>query len=75
MRSGADGVAVVSPESLSMWSVEQGPFKFGELAQMAADPIGDVRGTAAYRLHAVGVLARRTLKWAWDEYRGDDRAA
>ena len=49
--------------------------RFGELAQMAADPIGDVRGTAAYRLHAVGVLTHRTLKWAWDEYRGDDRAA
>ena len=49
--------------------------RFGELAQMAADPIGDVRGTAAYRAHAVGVLARRTLKWAWDEYRGGDRAA
>src|SRR5829696_3501676 len=43
--------------------------RFGELAQMAADPIGDVRGTAAYRTHAVGVLARRTLGWAWDEYR------
>jgi CO/xanthine dehydrogenase FAD-binding subunit len=44
--------------------------RFGELAGMAARPISDVRGTAAYRSHAVGVLARRTLKWAWDEYRG-----
>jgi CO/xanthine dehydrogenase FAD-binding subunit len=49
--------------------------RFGDLAQMAADPLSDIRGTAAYRVHAVGVLARRTLKWAWDEYRGDDRAA
>jgi CO/xanthine dehydrogenase FAD-binding subunit len=44
--------------------------RFGELVAMAARPIDDVRGTAAYRTHAVGVLARRTLKWAWDEYRG-----
>jgi len=44
--------------------------RFGEAVEMAARPITDVRGTAAYRVHAVGVLARRTLKWAWDEYRG-----
>jgi CO/xanthine dehydrogenase FAD-binding subunit len=44
--------------------------RFGDLVEMAARPITDVRGTAAYRAHAVGVLARRTLKWAWDEYRG-----
>ena len=43
--------------------------RFGEAVEMAARPITDVRGTAAYRVHAVGVLARRTLKWAWDEYR------
>jgi CO/xanthine dehydrogenase FAD-binding subunit len=40
------------------------------MVAMAARPIDDVRGTADYRHHAVGVLARRTLKWAWDEYRG-----
>ena len=44
--------------------------RFGDAVEMAARPITDVRGTAAYRVHAVGVLARRTLKWAWDEYRG-----
>ncbi len=43
--------------------------RFGEMVETAARPISDVRGTAAYRSHAVGVLARRTLKWAWDEYR------
>ncbi len=43
--------------------------RFGELVETAARPISDVRGTAAYRTHAVGVLARRTLGWAWDEYR------
>jgi CO/xanthine dehydrogenase FAD-binding subunit len=44
--------------------------RFGELVGEAARPISDVRGSATYRTHAVGVLARRTLKWAWDEYRG-----
>lgn len=46
--------------------------RFGELVGEAARPISDVRGTAAYRTHAVGVLARRTLRWAWDEYRGGE---
>jgi CO/xanthine dehydrogenase FAD-binding subunit len=44
--------------------------RFGELVASAARPIDDVRGTAAYRVHALGVLARRTLAWAWDDYRG-----
>jgi CO/xanthine dehydrogenase FAD-binding subunit len=43
--------------------------RFGELVAAAARPIDDVRGTAAYRVHALAVLARRTLAWAWDEYR------
>jgi CO/xanthine dehydrogenase FAD-binding subunit len=43
--------------------------RFGELVAGAARPIDDVRGTAAYRAHALGVLARRTLTWAWDQYR------
>ncbi len=37
----------------------------------AARPIDDVRGTARYRRHALGVLARRTLTWAWSEYQRD----
>ncbi|MDQ3506408.1 MAG: xanthine dehydrogenase family protein subunit M [Actinomycetota bacterium] len=44
--------------------------RFGDMAELSAKPISDVRGTAAYRTRAVGVLARRTLSWAWEEYRG-----
>lgn len=44
--------------------------RFGELVAAAARPIDDVRGTAAYRRHALAVMARRTFVWAWNEYRG-----
>ncbi|QFY08301.1 xanthine dehydrogenase family protein subunit M [Nonomuraea phyllanthi] len=44
--------------------------RFGELCAAAAAPIDDVRGTAAYRVHAVGVMARRTLTWAWNDHFG-----
>ena len=43
--------------------------RFAELVAAAARPIDDVRSTAAYRVHALGVLARRTLEWAQDEER------
>ncbi|GAA4871003.1 xanthine dehydrogenase family protein subunit M [Saccharopolyspora cebuensis] len=42
--------------------------RFGELVAAATSPIDDVRGTAAYRRHALAVLARRSLTWAWDEH-------
>ncbi|WP_290049918.1 FAD binding domain-containing protein [Amycolatopsis solani] len=48
--------------------------RFGDLVGAAAQPIDDVRGSAAYRKHALGVLARRTLTWAWDEHRTGERA-
>ena len=39
--------------------------RFGELVAAAASPIDDVRGTAAYRRHALAVLAARSLAWTW----------
>jgi carbon-monoxide dehydrogenase medium subunit len=33
----------------------------GELARQTASPIGDMRGTAEFRVHLVGVLTKRTL--------------
>jgi CO/xanthine dehydrogenase FAD-binding subunit len=43
--------------------------RFGELVAAAAAPIDDVRGSAAYRRHALSVLGRRVLGWAWTNYR------
>jgi CO/xanthine dehydrogenase FAD-binding subunit len=40
---------------------------FAERVAAAARPIDDVRGTAAYRRHALGVLARRALGWAMEQ--------
>jgi CO/xanthine dehydrogenase FAD-binding subunit len=39
--------------------------RFGELVADAASPIDDQRGSAVYRRHALAVMARRTLTWAW----------
>ncbi len=47
--------------------------RFGELVAGAAQPIDDVRGTAGYRRHALAVMARRTLTWAWADAGGQLR--
>ena len=39
--------------------------RFGALVAGAARPIDDIRGTAAYRRHALSVMAQRSLRWAW----------
>jgi CO/xanthine dehydrogenase FAD-binding subunit len=49
------------PESLAR--------EFGHRVRVAAAPIDDVRGSAAYRLHSLSVMARRAVSWAWDDYR------
>jgi CO/xanthine dehydrogenase FAD-binding subunit len=43
--------------------------EFGRLVAEAASPIDDVRGTADYRRHALAVLGRRALTWAWSDHR------
>ncbi len=49
--------------------------RFGELVGEAARPINDVRGTAAYRRHALAVLAARALTWAWNDHRAASKEA
>ena len=51
-----DARTPIEPEALA---------RFGELVADAASPIDDQRGSATYRRHALAVMARRTLRWAW----------
>jgi CO/xanthine dehydrogenase FAD-binding subunit len=47
--------------------------EFGRLVAAAASPIDDVRGTAAYRRHALAVMARRCLAWTWADHQHGHR--
>jgi CO/xanthine dehydrogenase FAD-binding subunit len=42
---------------------------YAELVAASARPIDDVRGSAAYRRHAISVMAERALKWALTDRR------
>lgn len=61
-------------EEAGLWE-SRGPLppslakEFAERVRSAASPIDDVRGSAAYRLHSLSVMARRCLVWAWTDYR------
>jgi CO/xanthine dehydrogenase FAD-binding subunit len=62
-------------EEINAWESRQAlsdsvTARWGELVAGAARPIDDVRGTARYRRHALAVMARRCLQWAWSEYAG-----
>jgi CO/xanthine dehydrogenase FAD-binding subunit len=64
-------------EAAGLWDT-RGPLpaslatEFGHRVRAAAAPIDDVRGGAAYRMHALAVMARRALTWAWDAHRSTD---
>jgi carbon-monoxide dehydrogenase medium subunit len=66
---------VVADEA-SAWLVgkeasEENYAEAGNLARSVANPIDDMRGTAEYRVHLVGVLVKRTLARAVARARGE----
>jgi carbon-monoxide dehydrogenase medium subunit len=73
------GLAAIAPTpklavDAGLWLVgqpatEESFAKAGELAKKVASPITDMRGTAEYRTHLVGVLVKRTLAKAADRAR------
>jgi len=73
------GLAAVAPipqfaDEASAWlsgkpATEATFAEAGELAKKVASPISDMRGTAEYRTHLVGVLTKRTLAVAVERAR------
>ncbi len=67
---GAERLAAQAMTTAGLWDEPGGPMGpddmegFAERVSASAEPIDDVRGTAAYRRHACGVLARRAFEWA-----------
>ncbi len=65
----AEAFAAAALEDMGGWADPSRPVaeamvtRFAELAAGAASPIDDLRGTSAYRRHAIGVLAGRALRW------------
>jgi hypothetical protein len=51
-----------SPRPVVVTAPREEAASFPELVAEAASPIDDVRGTAAYRRHALRVLAQRALE-------------
>lgn len=79
IQSGRIALAAVAPvplyaEEASSWLSGQPAtaatfVEAGELAKNIVSPISDMRGTAEYRQHLVGVLVKRTLKIAVERAR------
>ena len=73
------GLAAVAPTpkfaaEASQWlagkpATEETFAQAGELAKKVATPISDMRGTAEFRTHLVGVLVKRTLQKAIERAR------
>jgi CO/xanthine dehydrogenase FAD-binding subunit len=65
---GAEGLAADLPWSSPAAIDDDLVRTFSERVAAAASPIDDVRSSAAYRRHALGVLAGRSLRWVWKSY-------
>jgi CO/xanthine dehydrogenase FAD-binding subunit len=69
LRAGsAEGLAADLPWSTRTELDDDLVRAFGASVAASAQPIDDVRSSAAYRRHALGVLAGRSLRWAWKSY-------